>query len=661
MRSQIMLLFLSLFCFLNLSAQKNDPVLFSVEGIPVHKSEFEYIYTKTNGPNASFSKESLDEYLNLYVNFKLKVQKAKEMKLDTIVSLQQELNGYRRQLADSYLIDREVTEKLVEEAYLRTKQDVNISHVLVKLAPNALPSDTLKAYNKVMEAKKELDKNQDFEVVAKKYSEDKSVSKNNGHIGWVTALFPNGFYHLETAAYTAEIGKPVGPIRTTGGYHVIVVNERRQAQGEVEVAHILVRLDKNPDLIKARKKIDEAYNKLQSDSTDFKEIAKEYSDDKLTAKKGGYLGFFGINRYEKPFEEAAFALKNDEEYTKPVQTSIGWHIIKRLNKKEDQSLQQMKSSLQNKIKADKRFELAKAAMVKRIKKEGNFQEQRTTLESFVSTLQKDTSKTFLTYKWKAPKEPSNDVLFGFGESQQTSLGDFEKYLQGSSRIRQQKSRQGISAVVEFLYDQYVSENALKYEEKQLETKYPEFKSLMREYEEGVLLFEVTKMQVWDKASQDSAGLRKFYDENMKEYMWENRAVISEFTLMESAKEKINQIREFSRQNPPESVTGSFNGVGPVQILSYKSKKYEKGRNDILDKMEWKAGELSPVQINKKNKSYEYFKIEEILPPSQKTLKEARGYVVADYQDYLEAKWLEQLKKEYKVDINQKVFNKMVKK
>ena len=660
MRSQILLLFLSLFCFLSLTAQKDDHALFSVEGVPVHKSEFEYIYTKTNGPNATFSEESLDEYLNLYVNFKLKVQKAKEMKLDTIVSLQQELNGYRRQLADSYLIDREVTEKLVEQAYLRTKQDVNVSHILVKLAPNALPADTLKAFNKALEAKKEIEGNIPFEAVAKKYSEDKSVTKNNGHIGWVTALFPNGFYALESAAYTTELGKPVGPVRTVGGYHVVVVNERRPALGEVEVSHILVRLDKNPDMIKARQKIDEAYEKLQN-GADFTTVAKEYSDDKITAKKGGYLGFFGINRYEKAFEEAAFSLKNDGDYTKPVQTAIGWHIIKRLNKKEDQSLQQMKSALQNKIKSDKRFELAKEAMVQRIKKEGNFQEQRTTLESFISTLQADTANTFLTYKWKAPKEPSKELLFSFGDSQKTYLGDFEKYLQGASRIRQQKARQGIKAVVESLYDQYVSENALKYEEKQLESKYPEFKSLMREYEEGVLLFEVTKMEVWDKASQDTVGLQKFYADNKENYQWGERAVISEFTLVEKAKEKINQVREFSRDQQPESVIKSFNGSGPEQIISFKTRSFEKGRNEILDKMTWEAGQLSPVQINKRNKSYEFFKIEEILPPSQKTLKEARGYVVADYQDFLEAAWLKSLKNEYKVDIKQKVFNKMVKK
>ena len=653
-----------LFCLIavfsiNLSAQKDDPVLFSVEGVPVHRSEFEYIYTKTNGPNANFSKSSLDEYLNLYVNFKLKVQKAKEMKLDTISSLQQELNGYRRQLADSYLIDREVTEKLVQEAYMRSQQDVDVSHILIKMAPNATPADTLKAYEKAMEAKKMLNSNKPFDAVAKMYSEDKSVAQNEGHIGWVTALFPNGFYDLETAAYTAETGKPTGPIRTDAGYHILVVNARRPARGEVEVAHILVRLEEHPDQIKARQRIDEAYEKLKAGG-DFNELAKEYSDDKITSNKGGYLGFFGINRYEKEFENAAFALAKDGDYTTPVQTSIGWHIIKRIGLKKDQTLQMMKSTLQNKIKQDARFELAKEAMVERIKKEGGFKEKHTTLNNFIASLQKDTSNTFLTYKWKAPDNPSKEELFSFGNAMHVTLGDFERHLQGASRARQQNARQGVEEVVMELYNQYVSENALKYEEKQLEAKYPEFKSLMREYEEGVLLFEVTKMQVWDRASQDTAGLQVFYDKNKDNYNWDSRAVVSEFSLVESAKEKVNQIREFSKEHNPEDVLESFNGDGPEQILSFKSKQYEKGRNEMLDRMEWKPGQLSPIEINRGNKSYEFFKIEEVLPPSPKTLKDARGYVVADYQDYLEAEWLKSLKVQYKVNIDQKVFNKMVK-
>lgn len=655
------LFFLFMLSFVQLTFAQDDPVLFTVEDTPVHRSEFEYIYSKTNGPTADFSEKSLKEYLDLYVNFKLKVQKAKEMQLDTIVSLQNELAGYRRQLADSYLIDREVTEKLVREAYERSKQDVDISHILVQLSPNASEDAEKAALEHANGAIAKLKQKVPFGEVAMEFSQDKSVVKNKGHIGWVTALFPNGFYALETAAYTGKIGEIQGPIRTSAGYHVLVVNDRRPARGEVEVAHILVRAQKSPDTIKERKRIDEAMAKLK-EGADWDDVAKEYSDDKISANKGGYLGFFGINRYEKKFEDAAFALENDGDYTRPVQTSIGWHIIKRISKKSDQTFQQMKSRLQNDVKKDERFNLAKEAMVERIKRESNFTENSTALSEFIASLEKDSTRSFLTYKWKAPANPSTDELFSFGGSESTSLGDFESYLMRSSRKRQQNVKLGIKGVVEMLYADFVGGKALEYEERQLESKYPEFKSLMREYEEGVLLFEVTKMEVWDKASLDTVGLEKFYNENMKKYQWGERAVVSQYSLVEREKQLINQVREFAAANPSGEVLGKFNAGDDAALkLTMRSKTYEKGRNEVLDKMKWEVGQLSPVEIGKRDKSLNFFKIEEILPPGQKTLKEARGYVVADYQDYLEIEWLKNLKDEYDVKIYQKVLKGMVKK
>ncbi len=659
MLNRFLILLFTFFSATALFAQKDDPVLFSVGETPVHLSEFKYIYTKTNGDKADFSKASLQEYLDLYTNFKLKVKKAKDMKLDTISSLKQELDGYRRQLADSYLIDREVTEKLVDEAYQRTKQDVDLSHIMINLQPNASPADTLAAWNKMLEAKKRLEAGEDFSKVATAYSTDKSVSKNQGHIGFVTALFPNGFYALESAAYNSPIGKVQGPIRTNGGYHLLVVHGRRPARGEIEVAHIMVRLDKYPDLIKARRAIDSVYTLLQG-GANFEDLAKTSSQDNATAAKGGYIGFFGINRYDKAFEDAAFALNADGDFSTPIQTTIGWHIIKRISLKRDEPFAVVKSRLQNQIKQDARFELARLKMIERIKQEGKFTEDRTTLDGFIATLQADTTRSFLTYKWKAPEQPSTAILFSFGNGDKTSLGDFADYCVKASRKRQQMSGSGIPETVKSLYNDFVGEAALKHEERLLDTKYPEFKSLMREYEEGVMLFEVTKMQVWDKASADSVGLEAFYGQNKANYKWEERAVLSQYALVEKSKDKINQIREFSKYNTPEAVLAKFN-TEEEKILTRTEKQYEKGRNEVVDKMEWAAGALSPVEISKRDKSYNFFKLEQLLAPGQKTLQEARGYVVADYQDHLEKRWLESLRKEYKVKLNEKVFNSMVKK
>lgn len=659
MLNRFLILLFASFLATGLFAQKDDPVLFSIDDKPVHLSEFKYIYSKTNGDKADYSKASLQEYLELYTNFKLKVNKAKAMRLDTISSLKQELDGYRRQLADSYLIDREVTEKLVDEAYERTKQDVDVSHIMISLPANASPADTLAAFTKIMEAKKKLEGGEDFAATAMVYSTDKSVNKNMGHIGFVTALFPNGFYSLETAAYNGPIGKLQGPIRTNGGYHLLMVHGRRPARGEIEVAHIMVRLDKFPDGIKARWAVDSLYNALQG-GAEFEELARASSMDQATASKGGYIGFFGINRYERAFEDAAFSLKNDGDYTMPIQTSIGWHIIKRISLKQNEPFTVVKSRLQNQIKQDARYEAARLKMIERIKKESNFTEDRTTLNNFIATLEADTTKSFLTYRWKAPETPSTKPLFSFGNAHKMTLGDFEDYAAKASRKRQQMSGSGIEETVNTLYSDFVSETALKHEEKLLDTKYPEFKSLMREYEEGVMLFEVTKMEVWDKASADSVGLAAFFEKNKANYKWEERAVLSQYSLVEKAKDKINQVREFAKTNNPEAVLANFN-TEEDKILSRTEKQYEKGRNEVVDKMEWKAGALSAVEISKRDKSYNFFKLEEVLAPGQKTLAEARGYVVADYQDFLEKRWLESLRKEYKVKTNEKVFNSLVKK
>ncbi len=658
-RFLILLLAISFSTAVSAQKDKDDPVLFSVGETAVHLSEFRYIYSKTNGEKADFSKASLQEYLDLYTNFKLKVKKAKDMRLDTITSLKQELDGYRRQLADSYLIDREVTENLVDEAYERTKQDVEVSHIMVTIPANSPPADTLEAWNKLLEAKKKLEAGELFAQVAAAYSNDKSVAKNQGRIGYVTALFPNGFYPLETAAYNGPIGKVQGPIRTNAGYHLLVVNSRRPARGEIEVAHIMVRLDKFPDGIKARRAIDSVYNQLQG-GANFEELAKTASQDQATAAKGGYIGFFGINRYEKVFEEAAFSLATDGAYTSPIQSAIGWHIIKRISLKRDEPFAIVKSRLQNQIKQDARFELARIKMIERIKKESNFTEDRTTLNGFIASLEADTAKSFLTYRWKAPETPSTAPLFSFGNSEKKTLGDFADYCAKASRKRQQMSAAGIPETVKTLYTDFVGETALKHEERLLDAKYPEFKSLMREYEEGVMLFEVTKMEVWDKASADSVGLEAFYNQHKENYKWEERAMLSQYALQETAKDKINQIREHAKHYGPDEVLAKFN-TEEAKILSRTEKQYEKGRNEVVDKMEWAVGSLSPVDQSKRDKSYNFFKLEKLLPPGQKTLQEARGYVVADYQDHLEKKWLEMLRKEYKVKLNEKVFNSMVKK
>lgn len=640
------------------SGQSKDPVLFSVEDIDVHVSEFQYIYEKTNGEKANYSQQSLEEYLDLYKKFKLKVKKAQEMRLDTISSLQKELEGYRKQLANSYLIDKEVTEELTKEVYERSKRDVNISHIMVAVDPKATPADTLLAFNKVNAIKAELDGGANFKTTAISKSDDKTAKDNKGQIGFINAMLPDGFYNMETAAYTTPVGKYSNPIRTKAGYHIIKVNEKRAARGEMEVAHILIRKPKDkakPDNSKTR--IDSIYQAIQKGAS-FEDLARSLSQDKASATKGGSIGKFGINRYEKAFEDAAFALQNDGDLTQPVETQVGWHIIKRTRKIAQEDYKIMRGRLQSKIKRDERYELAKKAMTARIKRENSFQESEKTLNQFIRTL----DESFLSYKYKPSMDAVKKVIFTIGDENFTQI-DFEEYLEKNSRKRMQLGRGGdIEATAKTLYGDFVNASCLAFEERQLESKYPEFKSLMREYEEGILLFEATKILVWDKASQDSVGLANYFEKlkGRGKYMWKDRAEVTFYKLKAEAAAQLDKAREQAVNKSVEEMKNKFNKKD-TRILTARTETIEKGKNKVLDALNWKAGTLSATEISKKDKSHNFLKIEKIIPPSEKTLNEARGYIVADYQDYLEKNWIQELEQAYKITVNEKVFKKMIKK
>jgi peptidyl-prolyl cis-trans isomerase SurA len=636
-------------------AQKGDPVLFTVEDNPVNVSEFTYIYSKTNGDKADYSKESLEEYLDLYVRFKLKVQKAKDLQLDTIPSLKQELEGYRRQLADSYLIDKGVADKLIKEAYDRIQYDVEISHILIGCPADAPPTDTLAAYARIMDIKKELDGGADFGETARAKSTDQTAPKNMGHVGYVSALFPKGLYALETAAYTAELNKPNGPIRSTAGYHMLLVHNRRPARGEMEGAHILIRKAKE-DNGQAKEKIDKIYAALKS-GANFEETALKSSEDSRTANNKGYIGFFGINRYEKTFEDAAFAIPNDNEISEPIETSVGWHIIKRISKKNIQPFNIEKSRLNGKIRKDARFEEAKLAMLKRIKREGDFKENQEVLDKFVTGL----TDTFLTFRWKAPVPKPEELLFSLGSDFKVTLGDFTDYLGKASRKRLRMSRRkGAEFAARSLYAEYLDENLLKYEETQLNDKYPEFKALMREYQEGILLFETTKKLVWDKASEDTTGLKTFFEEKIRgKYRWAKRAITDVYNINSKFSDQATAITAYAKEHTAEEVTAKFNVK--EMVVSVEGKTYEEHRNSDLRKMTWEAGQLSGMVTNPRSGNIKFYKMKEILPVTDKKLNEARGYVVADYQDFLEKQWVAELEKEYKVVINKKAFKNLIKK
>ncbi|MFN8303081.1 MAG: peptidylprolyl isomerase [Saprospiraceae bacterium] len=650
--------FIGLFLFLAGSAlaQDTNPVLFTVKGNPVRVDEFKYIYAKTNQDKADFSEASLREYLDLYIKFKLKVQKARDMRLDTVSATKTELDGYRRQLANSYLVDKEVTDKLVREAYDRMQQDADISHIFIACDRNASAKDTLAAYKRAQNILKLVRSGKDFEQMAIDSSMDKTVKENRGNLGYVNAMLPDGYYEMEKAVYAAKPGDIVGPVRSNGGYHVVRVNGFRPARGEMEVAQILIRKGDTPEKqAQARMRADSVYAALQTGAK-WDEVCARYSDDKNTAAKGGYIGFFGINRYQKNFEDAAFALAKDGDYTKPVETTIGFHIVKRVSHRGVGPYEQMKRGLTERVKRDSRSEIAKQSMINRIKREGNYKEYPEALAQWTAQ-QHDT--LFHTFRWKPDPSHPQTVLMQFGPDKKYTVADFEEYCVRASRDRMRGKGYPVNETVNKLYKSWTDETAMQFEETQLEKKYPDFKSLMREYEEGILLFDATKQYVWDRANTDSTGLEQYFRTNLSgKYKWDERATVSYYTIKTDDPALAKKVRDFAAKKPAADVLKKFNKKGQPEVVMVSEKKIEKGKNKDLEG-KWMAGTMNESKVDTTAKTTTFFKVEAIEPPSPKGLADARGYAVADYQDYLEKQWIEELRKEYPVQVNEEVLKSLV--
>lgn len=633
----------------SVQAQQNDAsVLMTISGTPVTLGEFKKVYLKNNQKEGDIDMKDVREYLELYINYKLKVREAEEEKLDTSSTFVNELKGYRKQLAQPYLTDREVTDALIREAYDRMQKDVHASHILINLNHDALPKDTLSAYNRTIKIRDMILKGADFNKVARDSSNDPSAKDNGGDLGYFTGM--QMVYPFETAAYTTKPGQISMPVRTKFGYHLVKVHDLRDAQGEILAAHIMVKLPSGASdsaAQVAKIKIDEIYSKLKNGEK-FDDLAVKFSDDKGSAKNGGQLPAFGTGRMVPEFEKAAFALKNNGDYSEPIRTSYGWHIIRRLEKKPLPTFEEKKQDLKTMVGRDSRADVSKASMINRIKKEYGFKEVPKNKDLFINAL----DSTLVSGEWSADKMKNfNKPLFTFAGKNITQT-DFAQYIENHQT---KKGNSDARQIGHQLYQQFVDETCMQHEENQLEAKYPEFKSLMQEYRDGILLFDLTDKKVWSKAVKDSSGLAGYYEKNKNNYMWDRRCDAIIYTC---ADEKIaNSARKLlKKKSPMVEVLTTLNKESQLNVNT-KDGKFTKGENDIIDSIEWVQG-LSPNMT--KNNSIVFVDVIRILEPMPKTLDEAKGIITADYQNHLEKEWISSLRAKYPVTVNQDVLNSISK-
>lgn len=630
--------------YFNLYSQTN-PVVIEVNNKQILKSDFLQIYLKNN-PKPKYDKQSIDEYLDLYKKFKFKVMEAESLGYDTIPKLKKELLGYRKTLSTPYLVDKQENIKLVEEAYKRLSSEIRASHILIKVDINANPIDTLKAYNKIIAIKNKIEKGEDFNTIAKQSSEDPSAEINNGDLGYFTAfqmVFP-----FEEAAYNTPIGKISDVVRTRFGYHILKITDLRPARGIMKASHIMISLKKeaNEEEIKtAKRKIDEIYEKLLK-GENFEELAQNFSDDPGSSDKGGKLPEFGsgaTTRMVTEFEDAAFSLKNNGDISKPIKTDFGYHIIKRINITPLGSFDSMKKELQNKVNKDDRVKKTQTVLIEKLKIDYNYTEVGIKqLKWFIKNI--DTS--YYYGKWSASKLSTDKVIFTLNNIPYTQK-KFANYLISNYRNINKTSNKSL---IQKQFKNWVNTEVINYEDEHLEQKYPEFKALMQEYHDGVLLYEIMTDKVWNKASKDTLGLKQFYENNKQNYTWKNRIDATIYECIDKAiADKVFKMIKNDTINS-KHVIEKLNATSELNV-KVKMNKFEIQDSPFLKDTKLKKG-INPVY--EYNGKYYVIKVAEIIPASTKLLNEAKGIITSDYQNHLEKMWLDELNKKYTFKVNENI-------
>ena len=631
----------------SLSFSQKEAVIMTVDGKGVTKSEFLTIYLKNN-PTPKYDQASLDEYIQLFEKFKLKVAEAEALGYDTIPKLMKELEGYRKQLALPYLIDSAQNQVLVKEAYERSRVEVRASHILIRMDPNALPADTLVAYNRLIGLKARIDKGEDFASVAKMKngSEDPSVMNNGGDLGYFTAF--QMVYPFEDKAFNTKVGEVSNPFRTKYGYHIVKVTDKRAARGTIKVAHLMISTGKeaNQEVKEnAEKKINEIYQKLLAGEK-WDELVALFSEDPGTAKKGGELPPFGTGTTQRmvpSFEDAAYLLKNDGDFSAPVKTDYGFHIIKRLEWNDVKPFESIKKEIQAKVNKDERSKKTQDSFVAKLKASYGYTNAGSKpLAWFVANL----DSSYFVGAWNYNKLKSNKVIFTLNKKKFTQK-NFAEYLRKNYRgIKKEASER----VIEIQVKNWEKAAILDYEESLLSGKYPAYKALVNEYHDGILLYEVMSDKVWNKAVKDTSGLRMYFNKNREKYLWPNRldATIYECLNNDIASKVYGML-----------TNDTINSKHVIEVINKNTElnlKVKMNKFDVSQTSTLKDRNL----IVGLNPAYEFdgkfyvVKVAANLPVMPKEFQEAKGASTSDYQNYLEQEWLKELRMKHPIVVNKNV-------
>ncbi len=631
-------------------AQTNSKeVLFTIDDKPFYTDEFIRVYNKNLDLVKDESQKDLNQYLELFLGYKLKVSKANKLGLQNNTQYQTELKSYRTQLSKNYTTDSKVTKELVDEGYKRLLKEVNASHILILVDENAAPADTLVAYNKALGIRNRVLNGEDFGVLAQELSQDPSAKENKGNLGYFTSF--KMVYAFENGAYTTPVGSISMPVRTRFGYHLIKVNDIRDNRGEIAVAHIMILKPKEGgDVAKAKTTIDDIYQKLQQGEK-FEELAKQFSEDKSSASKGGVLNRFASGQLSsEEFETQAFSLSKENPISKPFETQFGWHIVKFIDRFPVKSYEESKVELENKISKDDRSRLITNSLTEKLRVK--YPIKRDT--KLYNSLSKLVTNDFYDNKWVLPTDTAKyaKTLFTVGTKNYTG-NDFLDYVY--SKQKPGSTLKPIEKLTDNLFETFVDEKRNQFNNDNLENEFPEFSAVMDEYRDGLLLFDLMDKEIWQRSKTDTIGLKAFYETQKDKHLWKTRvdAEIYSSTSLDKMKKVLSMLQ---KKQTAKEIKEKFNTKDNVTIMYYQG-VYEEGA-DALPK--GTKMELGLSEITTKGDYFYITNVLKSLPSAPKTLEECKGKLVNDYQQYLEQNWVSELKKEFIVKVNQETFEKVKK-
>ncbi|MBL7843912.1 MAG: peptidylprolyl isomerase [Cyclobacteriaceae bacterium] len=619
-------------------------VLFSVNNRAVSTDEFIYLYKKNHqNKQEDYTKDKVEEYLNLFINFKLKVEEARTRGLDTTKAFIKEFINYKEELRRPYLPEGKMLDSLVLLTYNRLKEEVKASHILINVTPEAAPQDTLKAYNLITELKARVKAGENFGTLAETYSEDPSARMNKGSLGYFTAM--QMVYPFESAAYSGKAGDVVGPVRTRFGYHLVYVEDRKPARGEVEVSHIMIRTGGERDDARSKNLVFEIYDQLKGGVT-WEELCLQYSEDANSKNSGGKLRAFGVGAMAAApeFDAVAFSLQRPGEISDPFQTAYGWHIVRLERKIPLPSFEELQPQLKPRVQRDERVQISKQALMQKLKKDFLYKENEAGKSKVFALADSSLTKG----KWNVKQWSGAEIIFTM-KTRSVPVKEFVQYV----NQKQRASAMAPKSYMQQLYDAFVESVINQAYEDQLVRANPDYEMLLHEYYEGILLFDIMEREVWNRASEDTTGQRAYYTEHATNFMAGER-VLAELFSANSA----DQLTELKSALERKDTTAVEEFIKARRIRQEKG-AFQKGDRPVLAKVAWAPG----IHTAENNGIYYLVRIFELLEPGPLAFEEARAAVISEYQNYLEKRWVDQLRKKYTVKTNEKgkqnVFKQLV--